>query len=729
MSGTNFESGRNEKPEQKLDSRSPYERLPAMKDSKDLQVQRLIRMQNILSFQRDGTMPFQEKKEEVRIPSIDRDPRMLDPRIAPSVQQFVRTPFIRRRYLEGANSAVNNVNRGFEYRPYQQQKTPKHGAVRTRFRKDVGMFKEVYDVRQGWMDAGVIKPMNELEKDWQEERDRYEREKAEKYAREVEKARQLRDWYKYRNDPLWEHRARMNQLHQQIFGTPLYPRNTDVINVQNIRGSGTLPEQQAQNSVYVPRVIPSQQPLNPSPRVTPQQPSTPQAPRTGQTPAPQTPRTQPSTPPPATPETPPMDLRLAMSPNSRKFMGIIRGTFPEIPEQQFYQVLKKELGRDFTTVGDRNVNDGALLLLNGLGNQSELPVIMNRARSIQQELGISLTPFNLEKFGKVYSLIALGREPYSMDVLQTLRRTGTPFQFSFQQPRELSLEMDRSSIAITAKNLSRLGYNSSLSQDVRTNMILQEWRKLKQRQEESFTQGPDVASRNAEGKVEKRKPIDLLVISENGTGAFDLTNHAKETLALSQQFNQDPSLSEKGSANLVWVNELPSFDAVQSYILKAQEQAKASGHHLAVFSVVHGSPDGMSLSLNGRVVRVPMTKMMEGIDQNITTVFSSSCYSGAHAARIRAIYGENALRGVNLNVQNLPNSMFPDDFDHYVIEDGFKKGSDGFSYADVNKDGHVTLGEVRYWMDRRELFNDPTSYDAAGEQLTDAKKLEGTQLA
>lgn len=422
----------------------------------------------------------------------------------------------------------------------------------------------------------------------------------------------------------------------------------------------------------------------------------------------------------------------SISKSADTFATLVSSTFPEIKKEEIFAALRT-LGRDFTQNSQRAksgeiiLDDPAGYLLRSIDDDaSKISSLLQRARELQTEMNVSLTPFDREKVDYLYSLVTLAREPFALDVVRTLKMSGINMGFSFAPRQNMVLEQDRSSIQIVAEQLMQNGYATLSDPTLKQQMIVQIWNAVKMNQERAFVSGPDVQT-SPEGKVESLKPIDVLVV----TGGNNLEWHASQSEQLVQQMNSDPTQQRNGQpegrSHILNTGRFRTLAELQSACKQAEMESRAQGHHLVVIAVLHGHTNGISMTFSDHKERVPFNYFAAPFDPSATSIFSSSCFSGAHAQSLRA--QGIVLRNVHFNVQNMPNSLVPREFDHFVIKRAYAKNADGRMNADINADGHVTLGELKYWMDSTEILNDPSSFDEQGLRLTNDDRPQGDQLA
>jgi hypothetical protein len=52
-----------------------------------------------------------------------------------------------------------------------------------------------------------------------------------------------------------------------------------------------------------------------------------------------------------------------------------------------------------------------------------------------------------------------------------------------------------------------------------------------------------------------------------------------------------------------------------------------------------------------------------------------------------------------------------------MLELAFRKENDGFAAGDINRDGRVSLGEIRYFADTQNIYQDSIGFDTEGRQI------------
>lgn len=286
--------------------------------------------------------------------------------------------------------------------------------------------------------------------------------------------------------------------------------------------------------------------------------------------------------------------------------------------------------------------------------------------------------------------------------------------FPFQPERKtIDLEQDRSSIMIVSNKLLEEPNFKDLPTEARKQKIKQHWNSLKNLQERSFTNSEEL------DEAGNPKPIDLLIISDRS-----LASHHRSAKGLLDPLNSHPSQQKEGKPigklhEIVIDSSNPVrnlADLLSRY--KTIEQQMGKERHLVTFLIIHGNPAGIGFPFQGGSQLVRIDELTRGIDAKKCSLFVVSCYGGEHVRLTVNDPSRRAfIRGLATNVGNTINSLLPSQFEHYRMKEAFQK-RDGRFVADINGDGKVTLGEVRYWLDITAKLNDPSSYDSEGHHLT-----------
>ena len=394
----------------------------------------------------------------------------------------------------------------------------------------------------------------------------------------------------------------------------------------------------------------------------------------------------------------------APSAAAKLFAKAICVSFPEISEKDVFWVLKWEMGRAYLSGQYYGVDEADFLLDAGRSNST-----WEFASAIKDELGISLVPFGKEKMDNIFSLLSIAHDPLALPVIRSLKKSPENIGFSFANRNMLDLEQDRSVISIVSKRLYAEGWRQgSPGLDQR---IVKEWVTLRSQQERSFSKSPEL------DEQQKPKPIDVVVIYDSST-----KDYLPGVNATSNAFNIQQGT--KPNITKICTNDFSSFhEALNQYEL-ARTNAVKEGRHLVTHVILHGSPQGISVPLKGKSSeKYNADTILNSMNRKGSTVFIASCYGGTHIER-REGSAAGAFKDVAVNTRHIVNSLDYNETEFYRIPLAYEKDANGNFNADINKDGKVTLNEVKYWLDISERFHDPMSYDDQGNQITDNRKLD-----
>lgn len=388
---------------------------------------------------------------------------------------------------------------------------------------------------------------------------------------------------------------------------------------------------------------------------------------------------------------------------AKRFASVLQKAFPEVSEKDVFQVLKQEMGREYLSGKYYGIDEADYILDAAKGNNT-----WEYAKAIKGELGISLAPFNKDKMDNVFSLLSIAHDPLALPVIRALKNNPSKIGFTFAARNMLDLEQDRSAISIVSKRLTKEGWrqgDSGLDQH-----ILQEWVTLRTQQERSFSNSPELDEQG------KPKPIDVVVIYDKSLDAYlpgvEITSRALNV----QQ-------GAKAKITKICTNDYSSLrEAMDQYEI-ARSNAVKEGRHLVAHVILHGSPEGISVPLKSKSERYNADTILQSMNRKGSTVFIASCFGGEHLER-RESSSSAVFKDVAVNTRHIVNSLDYNETEFVRIPQAYQKDANGHFNADINKDGKVTLNEVKYWLDVAERFHDPISYDDRGNQLTENRKYD-----
>ena len=115
-----------------------------------------------------------------------------------------------------------------------------------------------------------------------------------------------------------------------------------------------------------------------------------------------------------------------------------------------------------------------------------------------------------------------------------------------------------------------------------------------------------------------------------------------------------------------------------------------------------------------------MQEFLPLMDPKRASIFLQPCYGGAQL-RLIAEHPQYraAARSTWAAATDTVNHL-GDTFEE-VLHEAFKK-KNGFAAADINRDGHVSMGEIRYFADTQNAYQDSIGYDAEGQQIVDNQR-------
>ena len=386
-----------------------------------------------------------------------------------------------------------------------------------------------------------------------------------------------------------------------------------------------------------------------------------------------------------------------------------------IPEDQLRNVMKNEMGRDFTakqlSYFTVTYDDPAHWLIEIIGTEE---TSWRRATELQNTIGVTLVPFNREMMDQLLSLLYLSRSIHASEIVKVLKESHANIGFSFENRSALQIEEDRSSIEIVSSIVSRQYPDfSRLSDQKKKEIVLQQWRELKKLQEDSFKHSEELDSAN------KPKPIDVLVIADGA----DLGTRLKAPVQASTcdvLNSHDSQKTNIGSSRILYTNEQDDFAALIKEYKAAEEESYKNGRHLVTYINVHGLNVGMSFPMKSGTSLITIEELMRHVDSKRSSLFITSCYSGSHVLP----FLERDLRtapykNIYTQVSTTVNSLDPSESIELKIKEAYGMGLDGKMKADINKDGIVTLGELRYWLDTHVLLSDPLATDKKGNRVVE----------
>ncbi|MFA7682240.1 MAG: hypothetical protein WCX61_04395 [Candidatus Peribacteraceae bacterium] len=413
----------------------------------------------------------------------------------------------------------------------------------------------------------------------------------------------------------------------------------------------------------------------------------------------------------------PDDQREGLTGDNREMARLIASNmyqYFDIPYEKTYRVLRKAFGNmaEGTDFGLYNINNIAAPNNPGWG--------WNMASRIWKLLKFDKQPFETpDDFDRVVSCLYLRTAKYAEEIIKTISKGSQNLGFSFEQRVDIDIEKDRSVILIISDILEKEGLDPSDQQCEQR--IQQLWSEVRDRQEQSFTESEDVYNSGAEKG--ERKPIDILYVSSSSS--LEETFLPKQD-DLVQSMNKTRNGQLNGEKRgTIYMHEENFSRAIRHYqqIQKDYEMGgNKADRHLVVYVSVHSTSNGNEFG--------GVDKLLAYMNPKCTSLMYFSCEGGR---QLQEANKEN--RGRNANqfaiVSSTVAPLHPEEsmktkiFDAYSI--AMKGPQKGYQHADVNKDGQVTMGELRYWLDVSVRYHDPIAFDNSGNQIVSYNPENGQQ--
>lgn len=403
----------------------------------------------------------------------------------------------------------------------------------------------------------------------------------------------------------------------------------------------------------------------------------------------------------------------------QKFQETIGRTFPELSKPEFFGVLENSLHPSTDT---RIINN--LLSARGESPDTTLAKAAALRDALKIKFDLTSPAKGSESFDRFASLLYLAQAKYAPDIIDALQTTDMlVFGFGWQPPfkRDIDIEEDRSSIVLLSNRLlAETGFDAKPLNDKRE-LIIKYWLELRELQEKSFNEGPDL------DKDGKPKPIDFLVITDNrpedGGG---LPRNGKSLENMNKTLNAHESQKGKGVVSTMTIggkkDSVATMEEIKNKCTEEEKKSEAAGHHLMVVVNLHGSMAGIQVPLKNGTVDVPASRFLEGINSEKTSLHFHSCFVGQHIMSLLANDStgklRNAFKNVSGNTSSVVNGFAPDSFEFQLYAKAYVKGADGKFAADINGDGKVTLNELHYWADMNAHAMDPIRFSNQGTRIT-----------
>jgi hypothetical protein len=292
-----------------------------------------------------------------------------------------------------------------------------------------------------------------------------------------------------------------------------------------------------------------------------------------------------------------------------------------------------------------------------------------------------------------------------------------PFNLGFSARARTVLDLKEDLSAILMVNdemMRRAGRGTrntgtgATKEDIRTI-----WTEIRNRQWQSFAQSEEMTPDPSRPNALRAKPVDVLIVQIK-----EFASTAQVAGQLIKR-NLNPPENE-GNIHSITLDDCAGFhDFIQQYtrILNAQP----ADRHLAIYFIAHGS----SPYAGAGVVTFPfrtgmefhrMEEFLRYINPQRTSIFLQPCYGGAQLRLLsEEPRGKSSIRSTWAAATDMVNhlgSSFAT-----MLELAFRKENDGFAAGDINRDGRVSLGEIRYFADTQNIYQDSIGFDTEGRQI------------
>lgn len=382
-------------------------------------------------------------------------------------------------------------------------------------------------------------------------------------------------------------------------------------------------------------------------------------------------------------------------------------TQPERREEHipFNEEMEKEFGLKISEYIDSDIRSFILTRKNN----------WQKAKNIGKSLNVSFDVDHRQGIDKLMSLLSIAESEYCEQIAEAVQDSSFNKGFTSAPRTAFDIEKDRSPMMIVSDILKN---DSNFSQETdkakRIARIQTEWSKLRERQWNSFGKSEEL---NDDGKS---KPIDLLVIAEANDTTTELWALRANDL-IPQALRANGTMGE----HLARVNvpvKSPSFDFIAQY----QDKVKKSDHHLLIYYVTHGNASGLKNSLG--IIDALTTKI--DTKKCSASVLFASCYGGAQMRNAVRERGTKSLNGVPIftTINSTVEPLVQEQDMLFRMREGYEKPAGAtHQNADMDKNGIVTLSELRVWLDETTLYHDAVSYGADGNRYVGSQDPSTTE--
>ncbi len=349
-----------------------------------------------------------------------------------------------------------------------------------------------------------------------------------------------------------------------------------------------------------------------------------------------------------------------------------------------------------------------------------------KSAEIGKALDLDFSDVTAKDIDSITECMYLSEATYALEILNAMKQGKLGhLGFSFEQNRKkVDPAQDLSTIMILSRQLEKNPGRFDLG------ILKRDFLKLTKLREESFTKSEEL-------RDGKQVPIDVVFIGEVDSVIASFSN---DVPSLIDSLNRGPhQIDENGKPlgkmiDTLWAtnhNELLTRFEEYKEIQRKPEYQNGQ-RHLVLYFLGHGKEDGSGCSL------CEPGEVMEIMDPKISTLFYSSCFGGKQLLRIADKDSSRMRVNVFTSGSNVSIPIKHDQYTaellkraHHEVERTIVvKGRTVHkkcAAADINGDGMVTLGELRFWMDSVIQYQDPVSFDAHGNQITSTDSLKSEE--